>query len=218
MNTGILSILLHQMPYNAQWMRDIATILFVFNIVLFLLILVVHIVRIARFPRSALNYSNDAEGASFWACAPIALLTIVAQLGLTVSQAGWGSHAWTIVAYVFWWFAQAVIFLLGPTIYVFLAKTAQFSDKPVSPTIILPAVGAATAAVVGATIATYSHDMSARMAVPVIVWGYMLNGVGAFLAIFVYAWFIERMMVTGIPEPAKLPALLLLVGPMGQVP
>ncbi|KAI9709836.1 MAG: hypothetical protein M1828_002353 [Chrysothrix sp. TS-e1954] len=216
MNTGILSILLHQLPYNAQWMRDCSSILFVFNLLLFTFFTIVHIIRLIRFPRSALQQANDAEGASFWACAPIALLTIVAQLGLTASQASWGSHAFTVVAYVFWWFAQGWVFCMAPLVYLFLAKTAQFQDKPLSPAIILPAVGVSTASVVGATVANFSHDMSARLAVPLVIWGYMLNGIGAFLAFFVYALFLQRMFVKGIPEPAKIPSLMLLVGPMGQ--
>ena len=211
MNTGILSILMHELPYHSHWIRICSTIMFIFNIVLFSSFTLIQISRITRFPQSVLREANDAEGASFWACAPIALLTIVAQIGLTVSDATWGSHAFTIVAYVLWWFAQALQFAMAPIVYMFLAKTTQFKEKPLTPAILLPAVGVSTAAVVGATLAIYSHDMSARMAVPIIVWGYMLTGIGALLALLVYALFLQRVFVTGLPEPAKIPVLFILV-------
>ena len=50
MGTGIVSILLHNLPYNAQWLQYISYIIFALNVVLFVTFLVISILRYALFP------------------------------------------------------------------------------------------------------------------------------------------------------------------------
>jgi tellurite resistance protein TehA-like permease len=50
MGTGIVSILLHQLPYNADWLRYISIVFFVLNICLFLIFTFISVVRYALWP------------------------------------------------------------------------------------------------------------------------------------------------------------------------
>lgn len=50
MGTGIVSILLHNLPYNAQWLQYISYVIFALNVVLFVTFLVISILRYALFP------------------------------------------------------------------------------------------------------------------------------------------------------------------------
>lgn len=50
MGTGITSILLHNLPYNAHWLRYISYVLFALNVLLFMLFLVLTILRYALYP------------------------------------------------------------------------------------------------------------------------------------------------------------------------
>lgn len=50
MGTGIVSILLHNLPYNAQWLQYISYLIFALNVVLFVTFLVISILRYALFP------------------------------------------------------------------------------------------------------------------------------------------------------------------------
>lgn len=212
MNTGILSILYHQLPYGARWLRICSTIMFIFNIIIFTTVTLIHLIRLCRYPKSWLRQTSDPQEACMWACAPIALFTISAQIGLTVSQASWGGHPWTIVAYVFWWFNQTWMFSMGPIIYTFLMKSERFRNGPVLAAIVLAPVGTATASVVGATIITYSADVSPRLAVPVIIWGYMLLGIGGLLGLLAYAVILSQLFRNGIPPGAAVVSMFLLVG------
>ena len=96
--------------------------MFVFNIVLFVILFLVLLARLILYPKAVIKScaTNPTELAMTGAVL-IAYFTIVAQvcntneavtfesqltslqIGLTVSQASWGGHAWFVVAYVLWW-------------------------------------------------------------------------------------------------------------------
>jgi tellurite resistance protein TehA-like permease len=50
MGTGIIAILLHNLPYNARWVYWISVVLFVVNTCLFVLFTVVSVMRYTMFP------------------------------------------------------------------------------------------------------------------------------------------------------------------------
>lgn len=49
MGTGIVSILLHNLPYNARWIYWLSVIIFALNVVLFVLFLFISILRYTMF-------------------------------------------------------------------------------------------------------------------------------------------------------------------------
>lgn len=51
MGTGIVSILLHQLPYNAQWLQYISYIFFCANIVLFVIFTTLSALRYSLYPQ-----------------------------------------------------------------------------------------------------------------------------------------------------------------------
>jgi len=84
------------------------------------------------------------------------------------------------------------------------------------PSVFLPVIGLLTAASTGGIIVNYGYDVSARLAMPVIIFSYFLVGYGVFFGLMLYSIFTHRLMAAGWPAPAKLPGLFILVGPMGQ--
>lgn len=50
MGTGIVSILLHTLPYNARWIYWISVVIFVLNVVLFAILLAITFLRYALYP------------------------------------------------------------------------------------------------------------------------------------------------------------------------
>jgi len=101
-------------------------------------------------------------------------------------------------------------------VYYSMAKRKMANEATLPSTVFLPAVGTTTNAVVGAVIVRYSYNISARLGVPVIIVGYMLVGFGGWLAMLVYAVFLYSFFTNGLPPPAKLPGMMMLVGPAGQ--
>ena len=174
--------------------------------------------RIILYPRSTLRRSADASEASYWACLPIAVPTIVAQIALTASQSNWNGtgHAFTLLAYVLWWICVGGILATALSVLVFLVKQSKTKDENLTTAVFIPGVGVATTTVVGQTIVYYAYGVSDQLASPVIIVGYLLAGFGVQLALIEYALYLNRFLASGWPPPAQIPSLILLVGPMGQ--
>lgn len=109
------------------------------------------------------------------------------------------------------------MFGLGAFVFIMIAKTSVTDLKSLNPSIVLPFVGTTTDAVVGALIVSYSADVSARLAIPVIIVSYILAGVGLWVALLAFAMYWTRLMNHGLPPPEQSPSLFLLIGPPGQV-
>ena len=50
MGTGIVSILLHNLPYNASWLYWISVVIFAVNVFLFVLFTIISVARYTLFP------------------------------------------------------------------------------------------------------------------------------------------------------------------------
>ncbi|KAL1584021.1 hypothetical protein WHR41_08101 [Cladosporium halotolerans] len=217
MDTGILSIIMHQNPYQFAGLGILSTIMFVFNLVLFILFTLILLVRIFLFPkRMAKDMTTNLVELSMTGTVPIAYFTLVAQVSLTVSQAGWGSHAFTLVAFVMWWIGTAVALAIAVFVFFMVAKYSVTSIADLAPALVIPYVSMCTNALVGGLISSYSAEISDRLAVPVIIVSYILLGVGLFVALLVFAACTIRFIDSGLPPPIQYPTLFLLVGPVGQ--
>ncbi|KAI6838858.1 hypothetical protein KC332_g4826 [Hortaea werneckii] len=218
MNTGILSILMHQLPYQFYGLGIISTILFVFNIVLFIVFFILLLLRCIMYPQSLVQTcSTNISELSLMGAVPIAWFTIVAQVGLTVSNASWGGQAFFIVALVMWWIGTAVMLTISCVVIVVFSKTDIVNaTTTLNPAIIVPFVGTTTDALVGGVICQYSGGVNARLAIPIIVTSYMICGLGFFVAIIIWAAYFVKLMNSGLPPPPLTPSLFMLVGPAGQ--
>jgi tellurite resistance protein TehA-like permease len=212
MNCGVISIIMQQFPYNSHWLRIIGTIIFVLDFVFFIAFGSIMLLRLAMFRKQAMHeISSDPDELAFLANMPIAWLTITALISLIVSRASWGGHWATVVAYVMWWIGAAWMIATTWTVYVILTRRFHLDPSSITTTFLIPAVGVATVATEGALISSYSHGISARMAVPVIIFSFMCVGFGLFLAVMLYSLFLHRLLTSGLPEPKKYFTLPILV-------
>ncbi|KAK0318851.1 hypothetical protein LTR82_010273 [Friedmanniomyces endolithicus] len=217
MDTGILSILMHQLPYQFRGLGVLSTIMFVFNVVLFAIFFAILMLRVILYPRALVqSVTSDITECATMSTPVIAWFTITAQIGLTVSQASWGGHAWFLVAYVFWWIGTFFTIAIAVAVFAIISKHDMANAESITPALVVPFVATATDAVTGALIVTYSHGVTARLAVPVIIVSYMLVGIGVLAAEMVYAVYLVRLLNGGMPPAAQRPSLILLVGPLGQ--
>lgn len=63
MGTGIVSILIHQLPYTTDWLRYISIAFFLLNVALFVIFLVVTILRYTLYPEIwsvMINHSSQS--------------------------------------------------------------------------------------------------------------------------------------------------------------
>ncbi|KAL2040517.1 hypothetical protein N7G274_006496 [Stereocaulon virgatum] len=217
MNTGVLAIVMHQLPYQFKGLPVLTTIMYILDLVLFIICSIITILRWTMYPKVVIRKTaGNLDEIALYGAPPIAFLTLTALTGLIVSKAEWGGHAWSLVAYVMWWFGMAFMLTTCMTIFITLFRTDVTDDRGMSAALTLPIVGVATAAVAGALICNFSYDISPRLAVPVIIVGYFLVGWAVWLAIVLYGVYFQRLLAVGWPEPAKRPHMMMLVGPFGQ--
>jgi len=113
MDTGIIAILLHQLPYQFRGLSIISTVIYILNLSLFVVLLGIFTARLILYPRQAFHkFGTVIDELASLACPVVAFLTIVGMTAMTTGQA-WG-HGWAIFGYVLWWisafFSLATVF------------------------------------------------------------------------------------------------------------
>jgi tellurite resistance protein TehA-like permease len=106
MSTGVVSILLHQLPYNGHWLQIISVIFFIFNICIFVLFSIISCLRYSFYPKIFLVVLRHPHQSLFLATFPIGLATIINMIVL-VCVPVWG-HGMATLAWVLWWIVSVL--------------------------------------------------------------------------------------------------------------
>lgn len=96
MGTGIVSILLHNLPYNGRWLYWISVVIFCLNVVLFVVFFLVSILRYTLYPAIWTAMIRHPAQSLFLGTFPMGLATIV-NMVVFVCVPAWGPHAVTLV-------------------------------------------------------------------------------------------------------------------------
>lgn len=212
MNTGVLGILFWNQPYQFPGLHIIATVAYVLSIILFFLFAIPSILRWTTFHKTtAGKVKNSLLETAMLGAPVIAWSQITALTALIVSNAPWGGHAWTILAVIMWWFGMVwmVATTIGVCFNLFLRDVAY--DRTLTPALYIPCVGVSTQAVAGAVVCRYGYDISARLAVPILIMNYLLDGLAIFISILIYTIYMHRLMAVGLPAGPEAPGLMLNV-------
>jgi tellurite resistance protein TehA-like permease len=215
MDTGILSIIMHLLPWQFRGLGILSTIMFVLNLILFTAFSLLAIPRLLTFPSHLKRETlNQLEEISYQGAPAISYLTLVAQVVLTCSTA-WGFRL-TILAYVLWWIGLVWTVTLCSASVIVLVKRSITGDRSLSPAVFLPLIAVMTLGVTGGIVTRYPVGLSARLAIPIIVTIYMAIGYAFFLSLLYYAIYTHRLLAVVPPMRAKLPSLCITIGPLGQ--
>ncbi|KAJ4381175.1 hypothetical protein N0V86_003522 [Didymella sp. IMI 355093] len=215
---GLGLILASPFPYSAPWQLRLASVFYVFGIVIFVICLALSLARWIIYPHVAVRrLLADPDELCSYAIPPIVLMTIAALTATQVSTTAWGGHAFTLVAYVLWWIGMFWMFLTGVAVVVICIYTGNQMDRCMTPVLFMAPVGLATAAVEAGNIASNGFEMSARLAIPMIVVGYFVLGIALFMGIILYTLFFHRLLAAGLNPPAQRAGLFILIGGAGQL-
>ncbi|KAG9205247.1 hypothetical protein G6514_008824 [Epicoccum nigrum] len=215
---GLGLILASPFPYSAPWQLRLASVLYVFEILLFTLFCVLTLARWIIYPHVAVRRAlSDPDELCSYAIPPIVLLTISALTATQVSTTAWGGHAFTLVAYVLWWIGMFWMFATGVVVVVTCIYTGNQMDRSMTPVLFMAPVGLATAGVEAGNIANNAFELSARLAIPMIVVAYFVVGTALFVGIILYTLFFHRLLAAGLNPPAQRAGLFILIGAAGQL-
>lgn len=106
MGTGIVSILLHNLPYNAPWIYYISLIFFILNIILFVVFTIISLIRYIHYPEIWGVMLRHPTQSLFLGTIPIGLATII-NMFVFVCVPTWGPWA-AQFAWSLWWIDAAL--------------------------------------------------------------------------------------------------------------
>jgi tellurite resistance protein TehA-like permease len=100
MGTGIVSILLHNLPYNGIWLYWISVVVFALNVLLFSIFLIISILRYAIYPEIWTVMIHHPAQSLFLGTFPMGLATIINMI-VYVCAPAWGTWAVYLVGLTF---------------------------------------------------------------------------------------------------------------------
>ncbi|KAJ6104112.1 hypothetical protein N7523_010432 [Penicillium sp. IBT 18751x] len=213
MGTGIVSILLHNLPYNGDWLYYLSIIVFVLNVLLFSTGCIISILRYTLYPEIFPVMIKHPVQSMFIGTFPMGLATIINMI-VFVCVPAWGE--WT--RYFAWglWIFDAVVSVTTALSLPFLLM-AHGNERPLSSMTavwLLPIVSCIVAASSGAVVAGVLPNE--QYALWTVIVSYVLWGIGLPLAMMVMVIYLLRLTLHKLPPKAVIVSVFLPLGPLGQ--
>ncbi|KAJ5369392.1 hypothetical protein N7509_014004 [Penicillium cosmopolitanum] len=226
MGTGIVSILLFNMPYNGAWLYWLSVIVFAWNVFLFCLFLFISILRYSLYPDIWLAMIRHPAASMFLGTFPMGLATIVEMVALVCVPA-WGPRAATL-AWALWWIDSAISVVicyclpfimlqtLNKLILIPLRSMYVHDTKlsTVTAVWLLPIAASIVASATGGVVAEVLPDP--RHALWTVIVSYILWGTAIPLSMSCLVIYLQRLMLHNLPPREAIMSVFLPIAPLGQ--
>ncbi|KAL5604817.1 hypothetical protein BROUX41_001845 [Berkeleyomyces rouxiae] len=211
MGTGIVSILLHELPYNARWTEVLSWVFFALNVLMFCTFSLICAVRFSLYPEIWSAMVMHPVQSLFLGTFPMGLSTIINMLALSCSH--WGKWL-AYTAWALWWVnvVLAVATCVGiPFVVMHFHKPGLHTITggillPIVPTVVVSSTGA----LVSSILPSASHSQLT------IITSYVLWGLGISFSMVITALYFHRLTVHSLPSRELIVSVFLPVGPLGQ--
>jgi C4-dicarboxylate transporter/malic acid transport protein len=211
MGTGILSIVLAQLPVAGSWARSLGEGLWLFNIGLYGLFTLIYAARWALFFQEAKAIFAHPVASMFFGCIPMGLATLV-NGAILFGRDHWGGQA-VAVAEVLWRIDVVLSLACGIAIPYAMFTRQTHSLEKMTAVWLLPIVAAEVAAASGGLLAPLLPDPHGRLLV--LVSGYVLWGYSVPAALSLLVVLLLRMILHRLPPAALAASSWLALGPIG---
>ncbi|KAF2402110.1 C4-dicarboxylate transporter/malic acid transport protein [Trichodelitschia bisporula] len=212
MGTGIVGVLLHNMPYGAHELYYPSIVFFALNALLFGLALGISILRYTLYPECWGVMVRDPVNSLFLGTVPMGLATLI-QMWTLVCVPAWGPWAVTFVWGV--WIIDAVVAVAVAVMLPFLLMSTNYikSLERITAVQLLPVAAMVVAGGVGARVAeVLPHP---QRAFGTLVASYILWGMGLPLALVILVIYYQRLAVHKLPPREAIASCCLPLGPLG---
>ncbi|KLJ06235.1 hypothetical protein EMPG_10345 [Blastomyces silverae] len=213
MGTGIVSILLFNLPYNGTWLYWISIGIFGLNTLLFTIFLAISILRYAIWPEIWRVMIQHPVQSLFIGTFPMGFSTVVSMIALVCSPS-WGSWV-QIVAWALWIVDSVISVVCAIGFPFMLMASGRQSDLPsMTAAWLLPVVSTIVAASTGAVVA--DHLPTPQLSLWTIIASYLLWGLGMLFSMIILAVYFERLALHKLPPKSVIVSTCIPLGPMGQ--
>jgi len=210
MGTGITSVLLHQLPYQFNGLREISMAIYFLNILLFTIFLLVSIARYVIWPQVFKTMLFHPQQSLFLGTLSMGFSTIVTMTVL-VAVPAFGQK----MAYVAWamWFVNVIVSVMIATVVPFVMFTRHDQTfSSINAAWLMPILGPLVAAASGGIVATVLPEEHARLT---IILSYVL-WFPTLISMMIMALLYARLAIHKVPAPEAVVSVFLPVGPCGQ--
>ncbi|KAH6719485.1 sulfite efflux pump SSU1 [Leptodontidium sp. MPI-SDFR-AT-0119] len=210
MSTGVLSIMLHQLPYNGDWLQIISVIFFVLNLVLFSLFTAISCLRYFLYPRVFPAVLRHPHQSLFLATFPVGLATLI-NMTVLVCVPVWG-HGMATLAWVLWWIDSVMALIACFHLTYMIMSNRRSELEEMTALYFIPIVSVVIAATSGGLVAGVIPDPNHRLWTLII--SYILWGIGSPLSWIILTLYFLRMTVHKPVKREVIVSLLLPIGPL----
>ncbi|KAI9704600.1 MAG: hypothetical protein M1820_005513 [Bogoriella megaspora] len=208
MSTGGIALLLSSQPHTFDGLITIGKVVYIFDLVLFVLLTILISVRFIRKP-SRLRSSMEHPTESLFI--PTFFLSIPTIIGCMQRYGVPSTGPWLIVTVrILFWMYVASAFFLAVVQYWFLFTGHQLTTQSMMPSWLLPVFPIMLSGTIASVI---SPTQPPYQRLPIMVAGMTFQGLGFWVAIIMYPIYIGRLMESGLPGPNLRPGMFIAVGP-----
>jgi C4-dicarboxylate transporter/malic acid transport protein len=210
MSTGALAVVLYQTPNQFPGLKTIGKILFILDIVMFLVFNAVIATRFILVPKKLpASLHHPVEGlfyGSYWVSVSL-ILNCTQSYGVSVSG------PWLVKALqVCFWIYCAVVFAVGVGQYYVLFQEERLNVADAMPAWIFPIY---PLLVVGPMAGTMIPSQPREAAWEMWVAAVCLQGIAWVVSLMMYSIYTQRLMSSSLPSPSTRPGMYVSVGPAG---
>ena len=209
-STGGVAILLSETPHQFRGLQTAGVVVFILNLVLFVLFTTAMICRFVQRPSNLRKSVTNPPEAYFTGSLWLSMATvIICMQRFAVPQTG----PWIIVAVrVLFWTYAAITLTYNIVVFVVMFALCPLEPGTMSPPMFLMVFNAMLTGTVASAIAV-DQPLSQRMAI--IVAGIAFQGLGWILCLFFLPLFVGNMLISGLGPANQRPGLFISVGSSG---
>ncbi|CAF9930802.1 MAG: hypothetical protein GOMPHAMPRED_005742 [Gomphillus americanus] len=209
MSTGGLALLLHNTPHQFPGLFTIGTIVYILDLVVFVVACGAILTRFILVPESLTASLLHPTESLFFPTWWLALVTILNGAQLY----GYLDSPWLPDAlFVMFWIYIACTFIMAVVMYwnLFAAPPTRLTMQGMTPAWILPVFPIMLTGTFAGTIASV---LAPGRHITVLLAGITFQGLGWMISFLMYAMLFQRLMLYGLPPPNLRPGLFMAVGP-----
>jgi C4-dicarboxylate transporter/malic acid transport protein len=208
MSTGGIALLLSETPHRFRGLETLGTIVFILNLVFFLVLVAALATRFVLFPKAFLGSLRHVTESLFVPTFWLSFATIISN---TARYGVPSTGAWMppTLRVLFWIYCASTL-LWAVFHYHALFTSSKLTLRDMTPAWLLPIFPIMLAGTVSSAV---SPSQDPHHAVPILIAGLTFQGLGFIVAVFMYSNYIGRLMTAGLPRPSARPGMFIAVGP-----
>ncbi|KAI0661332.1 voltage-dependent anion channel [Cubamyces menziesii] len=218
MGTGVVSALLHNLPYHndSLALKVAALIVFLINLVLFVFVCICTILRYTIFPEVWWMMLSHPAQSLFIGCFPMGAATLI-NSALNINQDwGFGGKGFLWTLWGFWWLDSAVSYAIAFGMLYTMMVRQDHSIQRMTAVWLLPVVTLIVASSTGGLLSHAILPHSTTIALVTTGFSFTMVIIGLGFALMMITVYLLRLITHGPPDPALILSAFITLGPLGQ--